>query len=100
MYLAEVLVCSGLSSAIGRCLWEALREGVRERLSRVQRTRAEGSSGARCEYGVPGGALVDPLDCSPGLDEELGRLEVEIADRHRHYFLTLRTSGCHAYQQS
>ena len=99
MYLAEVLVCSGLSSAIGRCLWEALREGVRERLSRVQRTRAECSSGARCEYGVPGGALVDPLDRSPGLDDELGRLEVEIADRHRHHPLTLCIRSHHAYQQ-
>jgi hypothetical protein len=46
-----------------------------------------------------GGALVDPLDRSPGLDAELRRLEVEIVDRHRHYFLTLCIRSCHAYQQ-
>lgn len=48
MYLAEVLVCSGLSRAIGRRLWETLREGVREGLSRVQHPGAECSSGACC----------------------------------------------------
>ena len=80
MYLAEVLVRPGLRRAIGRRFWETLREGVRERFSRVQRPGAECSSGARSEYGMLGGALVEPLNRSPRLDDELGRLEVEIAD--------------------
>jgi hypothetical protein len=79
MYLAEVLVCPGLSRAIGRRLWETLRERVREGLSGEQHPGAECSGGTRCEYGVLIGALVDPLDRGPRLDDELRRLEVEIA---------------------
>lgn len=50
-----------------------------EGLSRVQRLRAECSSGTRGQYGVLGSALVDPLDRGPRLDNELGRLAIEIA---------------------
>ena len=99
MYLAEVLVCSGLSRAIGRRLWETLREGVRERLSWMQRPGAECSSGTRCEYGVLSSARVDPPNRSSRLDDELGRLEVEIADRYRHHFFMLSSGSCRAHQQ-
>ena len=98
MYLAEVLLCSGLRRAIGRRLWEALREGVSEGLSWVQRPGAECSSGARREYGVMCGALVDPPHRGPRLDDEPGRLEVGIADRHRHYLFTLSSGSSRAHQ--
>jgi len=48
---------------------------------------------------VLGGALVDPLHRCPWLDDELGRLKVEIADRHRRHFLTLRIGVGRDHQQ-
>jgi hypothetical protein len=99
MYLAEVLVRPVLSHAIGRRLWETLREGVREGLSGVQRPGAECSSGARCEHGVLSSALVDPPNRGTRLDDELGRLEVEIADRYRHHFFMLSSGSRRAHQQ-
>jgi hypothetical protein len=48
---------------------------------------------------VLGGALVNPLNRCPWLDDELGRLEVEIANRHRRHFLTLRTDVGRDHQQ-
>ena len=88
VYLAAVFVCPGLRGAIGRGLWETLREGVREGLSGVQRPGAKRSSGARCEYGVLSSAHVDPPNRCSRLDDEPGRLEVAIVDRYRH------TSAC------
>ena len=99
MYLAEVLVCSGLRRAIGRRLWETLREGVSEGLSWVQRPGAEGSGGARCEYSVLNSALFDLPNRGSWLDDEPGRLEVEIADRYRHHFFVLSSGSRRAHQQ-
>ena len=62
IYFTERLVCSGLSRAIGRHLWEMMREGVREGLFAWQRPGADCSGGTRCEYGVPGRVLVNPLN--------------------------------------
>ena len=98
MYLADVLVCSGLRRAIGRRLWETLREGVSEGLSWVQRPRAECSGGACREYGVLCGALVNPPHRGPRLADEPGRLEVGIADRHRHHLFMLSSGSRRAHQ--
>src|SRR5918998_6473422 len=74
MYLAEILVRPRLCRAIGRSCWKTLWEGVREGLSWIQRLGAECPSGTSCEHGMLRGALVNPPDRSPWLDDELGRL--------------------------
>jgi hypothetical protein len=100
VYLADVPERSGLyCAAIGRWSWETLREGVGKGLPRVQRPGDECSGRASCEYSVLGGALVDPPNRGSRLDDELGRLEVEIADRDRCYFLALRTGIRRDHQQ-
>jgi hypothetical protein len=48
---------------------------------------------------VLGGALVDPLHRGSWLDDELGRLKVEIANRHRRHSLALRTGVGRDHQQ-
>ena len=100
VYLADVPERSGLyCAAIGRWSWETLWEGVGKGLPRVQRPGDECSGRASCEYSVLGGALVDPPNRGSRLDDELGRLEVEIADRDRCYFLALRTGIRRDHQQ-
>jgi hypothetical protein len=100
VYLTDIPEHPGLYCAsIRRWPWEALREGVGEGLPRIQSPGEKCSSRTSCQYGVLGGALVDPLDRGPWLDDELGRLEVEIADRHRRHFLTLRTGVRRDHQQ-
>jgi hypothetical protein len=48
---------------------------------------------------VLGGALVDPLNRGSWLNDELGRLKVEIVNRHRRHFWALRTGLGRDYQQ-
>ena len=92
VYLTDVPKRPGLYCAsIRRWSRKTLREGVDEGLPRIQSPGEKCSSRTGCEYSVLGCALVDPLNRGPWLDDELGRLEVEIANRHRRHFLTLRT---------
>jgi hypothetical protein len=101
VYLTDIPKRPGLYCAsIRRGSWEPLREGVGERLPRVQGLGEECSSRTGCEYGVLGSSLVDPPNRGPWLDDELGRLKVEIANGHCHHFLALRTSVGGDHQQS